>query len=62
IFLVSTMPDYYATNVFKLRTARALNDALQEAFKIVGKNAKIWVVPHGHITLTEFKTYTTRYP
>lgn len=56
IFLVSTMPDYYATNVFKLRTARALNDALQEAFKIAGKNTKIWVVPHGHITLTEFKT------
>lgn len=56
IFLVSTMPDYYAANVFKLRTARALNDALQEAFKITGKNPRIWVIPHGHITLTELKT------
>jgi nickel-dependent lactate racemase len=56
IILVSTMPDYYASNVFKLRTARALNDAIQEAFKIVGKNPKVWVVPHGHTTFTEFKT------
>ncbi len=56
IILVSTMPDYYATNVFKLRSARALNDALQEAFKIVGKNPKVLVVPHGHATFTEFKT------
>ena len=55
IILVSTMPDYYTTNVFKLRAARALNDALQEAFKIAGKNPKVWVIPHGHMTLTEFK-------
>lgn len=56
IILVSTMPDYYAVNVFKLRSARALNDALQEALKMVGKNPKVWVIPHGHTTFTEFKT------
>jgi nickel-dependent lactate racemase len=56
IILVSTMPDYYASNVFKLRTARALNDAIQEAFRIAGKNPKVWVVPHGHSTFTEFST------
>jgi len=51
IILVSTMPDYYAVNVFRLRTARALNDALRDAFDIGGKNAKVWVVPHGHTTM-----------
>jgi hypothetical protein len=42
IILVSSMPDYYAANVFKLKTARAVNDALNEAVNIVGKNAKVW--------------------
>ncbi len=50
ITLVSTMPDYYAVNVFKLRTARALNDALDNAFGVAGKTAKVWAIPHGHVT------------
>jgi len=56
IFLVSSMPDYYATNIFKLKTARAVNDALNEAFKIAGKNAKVWVMPYGNFTHPEVKT------
>lgn len=56
IFLVSAMPDYYAANIFKLRTARAVNDALHEAFNMVGKNAKVWVMPYGNFTLPEVKT------
>jgi nickel-dependent lactate racemase len=55
IILVSSMPDYYAANVFKLKTARAVNDALNEAMNIVGKNAKIWTLPYGDFTLTEVK-------
>jgi nickel-dependent lactate racemase len=51
IILVSSMPDYYASNVFKLKTARALNDALNEALNIAGKNAKVWVMPYGNYTL-----------
>jgi len=51
IILVSMMPDYYAINVFRLRTARALNDALNAAFNITSKNAKVWVIPHGRVTL-----------
>jgi nickel-dependent lactate racemase len=51
IILVSTLPDYYAVNVFRLRTAKAVNDALQRAFTIAGKDAKVWVMPHGSITL-----------
>jgi len=51
IILVSTMPDYYAVDTFRLRTARALNDALRDAFDIAGKNARVWVMPHGNTTL-----------
>jgi len=56
IILVSAMPDYYATNIFKLKTARAVNDALNEAFNIAGKNARVWVMPYGNFTLPEVKT------
>lgn len=50
IILVSIMPDYYAVDVFKLRTARSVNEALDEAFRIAGKNAKVWAIPYGNIT------------
>jgi nickel-dependent lactate racemase len=55
IILVSLMPDYYATNIFKLKTARAVNDALNEAFNIVGKDAKVWAMPYGNFTLPEVR-------
>jgi nickel-dependent lactate racemase len=55
IILVSVMPDYYATNIFRLKTARAVNDALNEAFNIAGKNARVWVMPYGNFTLPEVK-------
>jgi len=51
IILVSTLPDYHAVGTFRLRTARALNDALRDAFDIVGKDGKVWVMPHGNVTL-----------
>ncbi|MCK4477465.1 nickel-dependent lactate racemase [Candidatus Bathyarchaeota archaeon] len=56
IILVSTMPDYYAVNVFRLKTARALNDALRDAFDIAGKNAKVWAIPYGHVTFPLVKS------
>jgi nickel-dependent lactate racemase len=56
IILVSAMPDYYVTNIFKLKATRAVNDALNEAFNIVGKNARVWVMPYGNFTLPEVKT------
>ena len=55
IILVSSFPDYYAANVFKLKSARAVNDALNEAMNIVGKNAKVWTLPCGNCTLPEVK-------
>jgi nickel-dependent lactate racemase len=56
IILVSSMPDYYAANVFRLKTARAVNDALNEAFSTAGKKAKVWAIPYGNSTLPEIKT------
>ncbi|HVO36793.1 MAG TPA: nickel-dependent lactate racemase [Candidatus Acidoferrum sp.] len=55
IILVSSMPDYYASSIFKLKTARGVNEALNEAFKITGSNAKVWVLPYGNFTLPEVK-------
>ncbi|MGB9960431.1 MAG: nickel-dependent lactate racemase [Candidatus Bathyarchaeales archaeon] len=55
IILVSAMPDYYAVNIFKLKTARTVNEALNEAFKTVGENAKVWTMPYGNYTLPEVK-------
>jgi nickel-dependent lactate racemase len=58
IILVSTLPDYYASNIFKLKTARAVNDALNEAFNIVGKAARVWTISHGNYILPEIKVMT----
>ena len=56
IILVSVMPDYQAVNVFNLRTAPAVNDALRSALDLTGKNAKVWAMPYGNLTLPIVKT------
>ena len=56
IILVSSLPDYYANGVFKLKTARAVNDALREALKNSGSQARVWVMPQGNSTLPEVKS------
>ncbi len=55
IILVSSLPDYYATSIFKLKTARAVNDALNEAFKIAGSASRVWAMPQGSHTLPIYK-------
>ncbi|MDR1992427.1 MAG: nickel-dependent lactate racemase [Nitrososphaerota archaeon] len=56
IILVSVMPDFYATSIFKLKTARAINDALNEAFKITGSASRVWAMPQGNSTLPVYRT------
>jgi nickel-dependent lactate racemase len=51
IYLVSVMPDYYASNIFKLRTARTTNAALQTVQRAIGKDSKIMVLPYAMMTL-----------
>ncbi len=55
IILVSSLPEYYATSVFKLKTARAVNDALAEALKIAGSASRVWAMPWGSYTLPVFR-------
>ncbi|MDR0372230.1 MAG: nickel-dependent lactate racemase [Nitrososphaerota archaeon] len=55
IILVSSMPDFYATSIFKLKTARAVNDALNEAFKITGSASRVWAMPQGSNTLPMYR-------
>ncbi len=55
IILVSSLPDYYAANIFKLKTARAVNDALGEALKIAGSQARVWAMPQGNSTLPQIR-------
>ncbi len=56
IILVSSLPDYYANGVFKLKTTRAVNDALREALKTGGSQARVWVMPQGNSTLPGVKS------
>ncbi len=58
IILVSSLPDYYATSIFKLKTARAINDALNEAFNIMGKAARVWTISYGNYLMPEIKAPT----
>jgi nickel-dependent lactate racemase len=51
VILVSSLPDFYASNIFRLKTARAVNDAIGDAFKLAGSQARVWVMPHGSFTL-----------
>ena len=55
IILVSVMPDYYATGVFKLRTAKTVNAALKSALRMTGRSGKILVLPHGSTILPVIK-------
>ena len=55
IILVSSLPDYYATSIFKLKTARAVNDAFAEALKIAGSASRVWAIPQGNCTLPVFE-------
>jgi nickel-dependent lactate racemase len=55
IILVSSLPDYYATSIFKVKTSRAVNDALGEALKMAGSASRVWAMPQGSYTLPMFK-------
>ncbi len=56
IILVSSMPDFYATSIFKLKTARAVNDALNDALKVAGSASRVWAMPQGSNTLPVYKS------
>jgi nickel-dependent lactate racemase len=58
IILVSSIPDYYAAGVFRLRTARTVNTAVNSAFRLLGKSSKVLVLPTGTTILPKLKRQT----
>ena len=55
IILVSIIPDYYATGVFRLRTAKTVNAALNSAFRTLGRKGKVLVLPYGNTVYPTIK-------
>lgn len=51
VFLVSAIPDYYALESFKMKTARTANEALRYAFAEVEKRGKVSIVTNGHMMI-----------
>jgi nickel-dependent lactate racemase len=52
IFLVSEIPREDTEGIFRFRYAETPNNALEEAFRIKGKDARVLVIPEGITTLS----------
>jgi nickel-dependent lactate racemase len=51
VFLVSAMPDYYALETFRMKTARTANEALRYAFESVGRKGKVSIISCGNLII-----------
>ncbi len=51
VFLVSAIPDYYALESVRMKTARTANEALRYAFAEVEKRGKVSVVTNGNMMI-----------
>jgi len=51
VYLVSTIPDYYVSRVFRMRPGRTVTGALQTSLRTIGKDSRVLVIPHGASTL-----------
>ena len=51
LFIISAMDKKMLEDVFRMRVFDSVDDAIQEAIKIKGKDAKIMVIPRGTTTL-----------
>lgn len=56
VFLVSTIPDYYALESFRVKTARTANEALRLAFDIAEKRAKVCSIINGNMMIPSVKS------
>ncbi len=52
LFLISEIPQKEVEDTYKWKYAKTPNDALKEAYKITGKNAKVLIIPEGITTLS----------
>jgi nickel-dependent lactate racemase len=51
IYLVSVIPDFYIKGYFGFKTAETANEAFRSALRLVGKESKSIVIPHGSLTI-----------
>lgn len=51
VLLVSALPDYYALDVFRLKTHRTVNEALRYALDRAGRNSKVTAVVSGNTVI-----------
>ena len=54
VYLVSTIPDHYVENIFKMRAARTINAALQTVQRVQGSDSTISVIPNGSRVIPKF--------
>jgi len=54
VILVSTLPDYYAFEVFRLRTTKTVNEALRQG-SASRKSAKVLAVLNSNVTIPVFR-------
>ncbi|MCW4026930.1 MAG: nickel-dependent lactate racemase [Candidatus Bathyarchaeota archaeon] len=51
VILVSSMPDYYVSETFGMKSARTANEAFGYASGSVGKNGRVSFIPYGNLTM-----------
>jgi nickel-dependent lactate racemase len=54
VYFVSTIPDHYVENVFKMRASRTINAALQTVQRVQGSNSTVSVIPNASRVLPKF--------
>jgi len=56
LVMVSVIPDYYVSHVFKMKTARTVNEAYRLLASTVGNKGKVSFIPYGNLTIPFVKT------
>lgn len=56
VIIVSTLPETIATGIFKFKTAKRVNGAMETAFRFTSKKAKTIVIPYAMKILPIIKT------
>jgi len=54
--IVSVIPEYYVSRLFKIKTARTANEAYRLLADVVGSRGKVSFLPYGRLTIPFMKT------
>jgi len=56
LMIVSAIPDYYASRILGIKTARTANEAFRMLIEIVGSRGKASFIPYGNLTVPFIET------